>query len=195
MNKQIDARGLSCPQPVIITKKALEEIKSGRITTIVDNEVARDNVTKLAKSLDCRVDIHEQNGEYYINIEKGHDISLEEPLMETDDTLIILISSDELGDGSERLGRILQKSFLYSLTEAEKLPKTLLFINGGVKLTTEGSDVIDSLKELQRRGVEILSCGTCLDYFNLKDKLLIGSITNMYTIVEKLTNAKKVITL
>ena len=109
--------------------------------------------------------------------------------------LVLLVSSDKLGVGDDKLGAALMKSYLYALTESDKKPKVMLFLNGGVKLTAEGSDVIESIKVLEGLGTEILSCGTCLDFYGLKDKLLIGAVTNMYTIIEKMHNATNTIKL
>lgn len=194
MNKQVDARGLSCPRPVIETKKILEEIKEGSVTTIVDNKIAVENVKKLAKSMAFDVDVKEIEGNFYINIFKGEARSMEmnlEPNLKKD--MVIMIASDCMGEGSKELGQVLMKGFMYALTEAKPYPKALLFINSGVKLTTEGSAAIEYIRQLEGEGVEVLSCGTCLDYYSLKNKLLVGGVTNMYTIVEKMNGAKNTI--
>lgn len=193
METTVDARGLPCPQPVIHTKKALETLKdTGEVITIVDNEVARDNVIKLARSLDCIVEVEQRGADYYIHIRK-------EGLPATQVCVvpgqIVMITSDSLGRGSQELGEVLMRNFLYTLTEGEVMPRRLLFINSGVKLCCEGSPALASLLDLEQRGVEILACGTCLDYYQLKEKLCVGSVTNMYTIVEHLMAAEKVITL
>lgn len=198
MYKEIDARGMTCPLPVIHTKKALEAIDTGKVTTIVDNDVAKENVTKLAKSLDLKVNIQENQGNYYIDIFKEHPINETPALnLQCDDNpkkdLVILISKDSLGEGSEELGKILMKGYLYTLTEVMPFPKAILFLNSGVNLVVEGSEVLGHLRTLEANGVEILSCGTCLDYFNLKNKLAVGGIGNMYNIVEKLNNANNTI--
>ncbi|QSQ08655.1 Sulfurtransferase TusA [Koleobacter methoxysyntrophicus] len=195
MEKQVDARGLACPQPVVITKKALEEIEKGKVVVIVDSEVARDNLVKLAKSLDCSVNVEESNGDYHINILKGEAVGLSKMVQETNGDFIILVTSQYMGKGSDELGGILMKGFFYALSESYNLPQAVIFMNSGVKLTVEGTEVLESLSVLESKGVEILSCGTCLDYFNLKDKLVKGGVTNMYTIVERLNEAKKVITI
>lgn len=202
MNKEVDARGMNCPLPVIQTKKALDTIETGKITTIVDNEVAKENVSKLAKSLNFKVDIQENQGNYYIDIFKDHSTNINEmPAMDMQcdidpkKDLVILISKDRLGEGSEELGKILMKGYLYTLTEVVPFPKTIILLNGGVNLAVEGSEVIESLRTLEANGVEVLSCGTCLDYFKVKNKLMVGGISNMYTIVEKLNNAKNTIKL
>jgi selenium metabolism protein YedF len=113
----------------------------------------------------------------------------------SEEELVLLVSSDKLGTGDDKLGAALMKSYLYALTESDKKPKVMLFLNGGVKLTAEGSEVIESIKALEGFGIEILSCGTCLDFYGLKDKLLIGSVTNMYTIIEKMHHATNTIKL
>ncbi len=200
MYKEVDARGMNCPLPVIETKKALEEISKGRVTTIVDNEVAKENVSRLAKSLDCKIDIKEIRGSFYIDIFKesgiseGTAINLQASIR-ADKDLVILISNDKFGKGSDELGRLLMKGYIYALTEIIPLPKTLILLNGGVNLAIEGSQSIKDLCLLETQGVEILSCGTCLDYFKVKNKLMVGGISNMYTIVEKLNNAKNTIIL
>ena len=98
-----------------------------------------------------------------------------------------------MGSGNEELGKVLMKSFLFAVTQLEELPKTMLFYNGGATLTTEESDSLEDLKNLEAQGVEIMTCGTCLDYYGLKEKLAVGTVTNMYSIVETMEQASKVI--
>ncbi len=200
MKKEVDARNQACPKPVIMTKKVLDEISEGIVTTIVDNEVAKENVSKLAKSLNLDYTVEKgTSNEYYIHITKGKVVEENKEINacvpNTFKDMVILFGKDKLGEGSEDLGNILIKGYIYTLTESTPFPSTLLFLNGGVRLTVEGSPVLDDLKKLESEGVEILSCGTCLDFFNLKDKLAVGEITNMYTIVEKMKNATNTITL
>lgn len=202
MNKEVDARGMNCPMPVIHTKKALESINSGKVTTIVDNEVAKENVSKLAKSMDLKIDIKQNQGNYYIDIFKNQQtgvvgVEVLDVKYGTNNKkdLVILISKNSLGEGSEELGILLMKSYLYALTEVTPYPKSILLLNGGVKLATEDSEVVEHLRSLESNGVEVLSCGTCLDYFKIKDKLAVGGISNMYTIVERLNNASNTIKL
>ena len=193
MSIKVDARGLACPEPVIATKKALAEITDGVVTTIVDNETARENVTKFAVSSKCGVSVDKLGGHYYIQITKpaDQDVKGEEP----GSSVVYLFGGNTLGRGSEELGEILLKSFFFSLLETEPQPKTLLFLNSGVKLTVEGSPVLDHLGTLASRGVKILSCGTCLDYFALKESLAIGEVTNMYNILAELSKSGRAITL
>lgn len=188
--KEINARGLACPQPVILTKKALEEINEGEVVTVVDNITARENVSRLAANLNYECEISESEGCHYIKIRKtAENIKA----AEKEDSIVIVITSDKLGRGDEALGKVLMKSYTYALTETNPLPKTLMFLNSGVRLTTEGSEVLENLEKLHKAGVEIISCGTCLDFYNLKEKLKVGIVGNMYSIIEKMNVASKVI--
>jgi len=208
MKIEVDARGQECPKPVIMTKKELDRIESGVVTTIVDNEVAKDNVCKLAMSYGYSFIIDKKDNDYYIHITKG---GVEEKIgmkIEKDEEkeavenkesafkdLTIAIGSDRMGNGEEKIGRILIKSFIYTVKETIPRPKIMVFYNTGVFLTCEGSEVLDDLKVLEDAGVEIISCGTCLDYYNLKERLKVGQIGNMYTIYEKMSSSKNTITL
>jgi selenium metabolism protein YedF len=191
MNNIIDCRGLKCPQPVINTKKHFDAIENGEALIIVDNEVAKNNVSKLAQNSGFKYEVLEKEGLYEINIKK--EVSGCEIIDSKLKKFIIVVSTDKLGLGNDELGTLLMKSYMYALSESDRLPDDLIFLNGGVKLTTEGSECIDSIRKLQDIGVNILSCGTCLDFYNIKDKLLVGEISNMYTIVEKMNNAENTI--
>lgn len=189
----IDCKGLKCPQPVINTKKYFDAIENGEAEVIVDNEVAKNNISKFCNSNGFKYSVEEKEGLYFIKITK-EDCNCEiEDLNK--DTLVILITSDKLGAGNDTLGETLMKSYLYALSESDKLPVDLLFLNGGVKLVAEGSEVLDSLKRLKDKGVNIASCGVCLDFYGLKEKLAVGEITNMYTIIEKMNTANNTIKL
>lgn len=195
MRKEIDARGEVCPKPVIMTKKELDNGESNLVTTIVDNEVAKDNVSKLAASYGYSFIIDKgKENEYYIHITKGegeHEVNTCIP--DTFKDLTIGIGSDKMGSGGEELGNILMKSFIYTVKETTPWPATIVLYNSGVYLTCEGSEVLDDLEEMANEGVEIISCGTCLDYYNIKDKLKVGDIGNMYSIYEKMKNANNTI--
>lgn len=195
MRIEVDARGQLCPKPVIMTKKELDNLPNGIITTIVDNEVAKDNVSKLATSYGYSFTVDKGNDkEYYIHITKG-EVGEEANICvpDTFKDLTIAIGSDKMGVGGEELGKILMKSFIYTVKETTPWPATIVFFNSGVYLTCEGSEVLEDLKILASEGVEIISCGTCLDYYNLKDKLQAGEIGNMYSIYEKMRNANNTI--
>lgn len=203
MSTEIDARGLACPQPVIATKKALDAIAGGVVTTIVDNQAAKENVMKFATASGCGVSVEEMGGHYRIRITKDAPAGASGaaatggcaavPIVcQAAGETVYLITQDTLGHGSADLGAMLIKSFFYTLLESEPLPRAVLFINSGVRLTTAGSPVLDHLTALAARGVTVLSCGTCLDFFTLKDKLAVGGVTNMYTIIAELAAGKAV---
>lgn len=196
MTITVDARGLACPAPVIRTKEAAEKNPGENIIVIVDNDAAKENVSRLAEKLKFSVNVKEGQGEYTLNLTPGDACAIfVEEAAEKADTgyCVVLISSDKMGEGAEELGKILIKGFFYALTQSKPFPKALIFINAGVRLTTEGSEAAENIRLLEDQGVEVLSCGTCLDYYGLKEKLLVGKVSNMYTIVEKLNEASKVI--
>jgi selenium metabolism protein YedF len=186
---EIDARGLPCPQPVTKAKKALEEIKEGVVTVLVDDSGSCENVRRFAQSQGCQVEVKEVEGVFYLNIAKGE--AREAKSAESGD--VVLVASDRLGSGDKRLGEILMKAFLNTLWDVDPKPAKILFMNNGVRLAIEGSEVLETLEMLEKKGVEIFSCGTCLEYYNLKEKLRVGSVSNMYATVDALLSATKVI--
>ncbi|KXB43630.1 hypothetical protein HMPREF3188_01412 [Tissierellia bacterium KA00581] len=198
--KKINALGLCCPQPLILTKKEIENSTEKEFLVMVDNETAVQNLEKFAKSSNLLFNFEKKSDkEFDVFITKTKDYSLSNPKDFCDvidnSNVVLSISKNFMGDGSEELGKILIKGFIYTVSEYENLPKTIIFFNSGVKLTTEGSECIDDLKKLQAKGVKIVSCGTCLDYYGLKEKLLVGEVTNMYTIYETLYKSSKVISI
>lgn len=210
----VNAMGDICPIPVVKTKKALGELNGpGEIEVLVDNETAVKNVTKMARSSGAEAE-SEQLGDkqYRVLITVGEDAeeklkSAKSPAVQPQGQTqqeaaagcrtcvgtVVAVGSDRMGEGSEELGHILIKSFIFALTQLDDLPDKILFYNGGAKLTVEGSESLEDLKTLEEQGVEIMTCGTCLDYYGIKDKLAIGSVTNMYSIVETLQSAMSVI--
>lgn len=198
--KKINALGLCCPQPLILTKKEIENSTEKEFLVMVDNETAVQNLEKFTKSSNLLFNFEKKSDkEFDVFITKTKDYSLSNPKDFCDvidnSNVVLSISKNFMGDGSEELGKILIKGFIYTVSEYENLPKTIIFFNSGVKLTTEGSECIDDLKKLQAKGVKIVSCGTCLDYYGLKEKLLVGEVTNMYTIYETLYKSSKVISI
>ena len=199
---KVDALGDQCPIPVVKTKKVLEQLtESSVVQTHVDNEIAVQNLTKLAKSqgLDCS---SEKIDEKHFVVTMKADAAapaepdtVEEPVCIPDarGNIVVAIDSAAMGTGNEELGKVLMKGFIYALSQLEELPRTILFYNGGAFITTEGSDSLEDLKSMEAQGVVIKTCGTCLNYYNLSDKLAVGEVTNMYDIVETLTGASKVI--
>lgn len=190
----VEARGKLCPLPVIETKKVMDENPQATIETIVDNEIAVSNVSKLGNSKGYFVQTVGQNGEYHIILSREA-TKFMPSINEVEKTTqkIFLITKDWLGDGNIDLGKTLMKTFLFSLAEAENKPAKIMFINSGVKLVSEGSENLDTLLQLSQAGVEIAACGICLDFYELKEKVAVGSITNMYAIVDSLTAADSVV--
>jgi selenium metabolism protein YedF len=196
MSKLVDCRGLSCPQPVVQTKQALDE--SDNITIIVDNPTSRSNVVRFAESQGCKVTVDEREEGSYIHILKGKGEGSESKVTPFSSPgagpIVVVIPNDQMGRGEQELGNILIRAFLHTLTDASPRPDTMIFFNTGVRLTVEGSDVLDDLQSLEKKEVEILVCGTCLDYFKLKDKIAVGHISNMYTITEIMLSASRLVT-
>jgi len=188
VTRTVDARGLSCPQPVILTKRVMDEKSGEDIVTMVDNATARENVSKLAASQGYSYWVEEQGSVFNIHMSpSGRDVSASTEKRD----LSILIKSQYFGEGDNDLGAILTRSFFYTLTELGDQLHTVIFMNGGVHLTTEGSPILENLQYLEEKGVEILSCGTCLDFFGKKDQLRVGGVTNMYTALEIMADARK----
>jgi selenium metabolism protein YedF len=189
----IDCKGLKCPQPVINTKKYFDSIEKGEAEVIVDNEVAKNNLSRLCDNNGLKYSVDEKEGLFHIKIVKYD--NTDKISVKQSENLVILVSSDKLGAGDDTLGSTLMKSYMYALSESDKLPKDLLFINSGVNLVTEDSAVLESLKKLSERGVYIASCGVCLDFYGIKERLAVGEITNMYTIIDKMNSAGNTIRL
>ncbi len=188
----VDARGLACPQPVILTRRALETTPAGRVTAVVDSEVARDNIVRMARNLGFSVEVQARGNEYYIEIAKPEGLPV---ALEPQETLLVLVTSQAMGRGDPELGKTLMKNFFYALSEQGGLGKVIIFLNSGVYLACTGSEVLDYLYELAQDGAEILSCGTCLDYYGLRAQLCVGRVTNMYEILEHLQKAPRLICL
>ena len=200
MMVNVDARGDACPLPVVKAKKAIAELKgAGQVEVLVDNEIAVQNLTKMAQQKGYQYSAEKQaEQEYRVLFTVGNaaaapteEVPVCAPDLRTD--TVVAVSSDKMGAGSEELGRTLLKAFVFALTQQDKLPKTILFYNGGAALTCEGSPMLEDLKALEAQGVEIMTCGTCLNFYGLTEKLAVGSVTNMYVIVEKLTQAGNVV--
>lgn len=193
---QVNAIGDTCPIPVVKTKNAIKELNgAGTVEVLVDNEIAVQNLTKMANQKGYAIQskkLEEQKYSVVLTIGEEEETKQEEAQVCYPDArknTVVVVSSKTMGDGDDELGAILMKGFLYALTQQEELPSTILFYNGGAFLTCEGSASLEDLKSLEALGVEILTCGTCLNHYGLTEKLAVGSVTNMYVIVEKQTQA------
>ncbi len=197
---KVDCRKMACPQPVIHTKNALEQMDQGTVITTVDNDIASENITIYAKNNGYQVDVEKKSDIYYITVTKGAPEDTVEKAVTVDAhgdslSLAYLFSSNVLGQGSPDLGEVLMKSLLVSINEMENPPKALLFLNTGVMLACRGSSVIELLQSLQNKGTQLISCSTCLEYYKLRDKLLVGMMGNMLEINNHMVQSHKVITI
>lgn len=195
MGNIINCTGMNCPLPVINTKKYFDSIEQGCSTTMVDNEIAKNNVIKFAESNGFVYKDYSDKDIYYIEITKSNSKTKGNNDMSNNKTLTIVVGSDKLGNGDDALGEALMKSYMFALSEASEIPNNLLFLNSGVRLVIEDSLTLDSIKKLKDRGVNIQSCGLCLDFYKIKDKVAVGEITNMYAIIEMMNNSNKTIKL
>lgn len=200
MGKTIDARRKACPQPVVMTKHALESVQEGIVTVIVDNPTSRDNVERFAKGQGCNVEASHREEGYFLEIAKGYPCEAKAEAAPTEraepsreENVVVYIGSDIMGAGDRELGNILIRAFLKTLKDVTPKPKKMIFVNSGVKLTTEGSDVIQSVKDLEAMNISVLSCGTCLDYYRIRDRLRVGVVSNMFDIASALLEADRLV--
>ena len=198
----VNAIGDACPVPVVKTRKAMETIKgSEMVETLVDNEIAVENLKKMAGQMGYQVkDQKLEEGKYSVQImvteaEKTENIQADicdcRPTAASDK--VVVTRRNVMGEGDPELGKVMLKGFIYALSQQEELPKTILFYNGGAYLTCEGSASLDDLKELEHRGVKILTCGTCLNFYGLSEKLKVGEVTNMYEIAATMSKASLIV--
>ena len=197
----VNAVGDQCPIPVVKATKAIKEMKEAGIVEVhVDNEIAVQNLTKLANSKNLQSSAEKKEEKLFV-VTITMDGAIEESAQDEciscapdkRGNTVVAIASERMGHGNDELGKVLMKGLIYALSQLDELPQTILFYNGGATITCEESPSLEDLKNMEAQGVEILTCGTCLDYYGLKEKLAVGSVTNMYTIVEKLSQADKII--
>ena len=205
MNKTVNAMGDACPIPVVKTKNAIKEMGSdgGSVETLVDNEIAVQNLTKMANQKGYPVWSEKLEQNRYRVVMTIGEAPAEETTEEKDETVcipdrrtdntVVVISSSCMGEGDDALGAVLMKGFLYAISQQDELPSTILFYNGGAKLTCEDAPTLEDLKSMEAQGVEILTCGTCLNHYGLTEKLQVGTVTNMYVIAEKMTQASRIV--
>ncbi len=201
---KVNAMGDACPIPVVKTKNAAKELgeAGGVVETLVDNEIAVQNLTKMANQKGWGVKSEKLGeNEFKVTMTVGagaHQAEQEEPaacLVQPGrrKNVVVAVSAGVMGTGDDTLGKTLLKGFLYAVGQLDELPSTILFYNGGAAMTCEDSPSLEDLKSLEAQGVEIMTCGTCLDFYGLKDKLAVGGVTNMHSIVEKLAGADLVV--
>ncbi len=199
--KEIDARGLACPAPVLMTKDAIEKERATHIKVIVDNKASKENVCLFLENRKFNVSVH-QEGELFHIIGQAAEAVLPEAESVSASTeksesvrkkIMVMITSNCIGHGDDELGSKLMVSFLKTLKEMGSELWRLVFVNSGVKLTIEVSEVLPVLKELEENGLHILVCGTCLNHFNLLERKRVGETTNMLDIVTAMQLADKVI--
>jgi selenium metabolism protein YedF len=198
MEKTIDARGKACPQPVLMTKDAIETIDEGILTVLIDSEVSRDNVLRFAASQGCTTEVEATGGDFSVKVTKGNPEAKGEdkeavPEAKKASNIVVFINANTMGKGDDELGSILMRAFIKTLKDVDPRPTKIIFVNSGVFFTTEGSEVIPDLQEFEQMGIEILSCGTCLDFFHRKESLKVGIISNMYDIASSLIQADRVV--
>lgn len=201
--ERIDARGQACPLPVVRAKKALAAMGEGVLEVLVDNETAVHNLEALGKTLKVEASGEERGASTFaVTFAKGaasvaaaaaQDAAC--PAVQATPTggVVAVIPSEFMGSGDDELGAVLMKGFVFALTQLDELPETVLMYNGGVKLACAGSSSLDDLRALAEAGVEVMSCGTCLNHYGLAEQLEVGEATNMYVIVEKQANARGII--
>ena len=201
MEKIIDCKGMACPLPVVNAKKASEELHAGDVLTVlVDNEIAVQNLSRFAEHKGFSVSAEKKAEKEYaviMNLSGTAEAPREEEIVCAVDSrrkgMLVVLSANVMGTGDPKLGTSLMKAFVFALTKQDQLPDTILCYNTGAYLTCECADTLEDLKMLESEGVTILTCGTCLDFYGLKEKLAVGSVTNMYDIVERMENAAQVI--
>jgi len=200
---EMDVRGLTCPEPVLRTRKALDSVDCRAVNVLTDDAACRDNVIRFAQNAGHAVDsTTREDGAHLVRIMKS---APEEPGRRSRDEVttknqepgdagtVMFITSDRIGHGADELGQLLMGLFLRTLSEMPTPPARLILANAGVKLAVEGSAVLDHLRNIERIGVKIGVCGTCLDYYGLKDKVRVGAVSNLYEVTEQLLAATKVI--
>ena len=202
MEKIINCKGMACPLPVVNAKKAVEVLRAGDVLTVlVDNEIAVQNLTRFAEHKGFGVSAEKkQDGEYAVLMNISHAAAKtaedEEVACVVDSRkkgMLVVLSANVMGSGDAKLGASLMKAFVFALTKQDQLPDTILCYNTGAYLTCEGADTLEDLKLLESEGVTNLTCGTCLDFYGLKEKLAVGGVTNMYDILERMENAAQII--
>lgn len=202
---KIDARNLACPRPVVLALEALPKLAAGESLQVVVNEsVAVGNLTRLAAEKNCDLATETNAKETTLTLTPRAAVSASESAEAEAQELcdipasgasVIAVDTNSMGRGNEELGKILVKGFIYALAHQDKVPEKMLFFNGGAHLTCEGSESLEDIRELEKRGTTILTCGTCLDFYGIRDKLAVGGVANLYEIAKTVVEHPGVTTL
>lgn len=190
----LDVRGMACPLPVVSVKRALESAQ-GALRVLLDDGAPRENVKRFAVGRGYQVQEEQLEDGFAFTITGAVASRAQAAPVERAGATVMLIGTDRMGEGAEDLGRLLMKNFIMTLLDMQELPDRIFFVNSGVLLAAQGSEVVEVLVELGNRGVEVLSCGICLDYYKKKELLAAGGVTNMFTIAESLLQARSVVQL
>jgi selenium metabolism protein YedF len=201
--RTIDTRGQQCPAPLIATKRALKEAKTGEsFKVLTDNKTSLENISRFLKDNKTEFSVEETDGAWTLTVTK---ISVNITLKNTEDyctnevphfsqgDFIIVFSSDKMGEGDSELGHLLMANFIKAIKDLEILPKKMVFYNNGVKLGTVDSPVFEHLREIEKMGVELLLCATCAKYYSLEEKIKVGSLSNMYEIAQVMASAGNIL--
>lgn len=203
--KTVDTQGYKCPEPLIMTRKALKDLETGEILLVItDNETSLNNLKRFLADNNTEFTVESSAGVHRLKVTRGSDdfsrskpaeyceVSVN-PGVKEEKSYIVIFSSERMGEGNEDLGLMLTKSFITTLLESDSLPTEILFYNSGVKLAVDDSFVIEELKKLENSGVKLLLCGTCINFYNLKSEINIGTVSNMYEMSEVMMRSKKII--
>ncbi len=193
--KSIDCRGQQCPHPVIQTRKLMLAEPDSVLQVLVDDQVCKENVARLAATMGYGIDVEETDQMIRLELRPGESLEESRAITAPSEPKVLFIGSDQMGSGDPELGQILMKNFIFTLTESDAAPDAIYLVNSGVKLTIKGSEALEPLAELANRGVDIASCGLCLEFFNAKDDLVVGRISNMLELVNALQGAGNIIRL
>ncbi len=192
----LDYSQFQCPHPVVETRKQLLANPDATLSVLVGDQTAKENISRLAGKMGYQVEWRSEGANYLLTLTPGGGATEQQKTLPqtavTGDT-VVFCSSDQMGQGDAEFGRILMNNFLATLLELDPLPSLILFVNSGVKLVCTGSETLEALNKLACRGVDIASCGLCLDYYQLKEQLKVGRITNMLEIAEAQLQAARLV--
>jgi selenium metabolism protein YedF len=199
----VDTKGQLCPAPLIAAKKALRETAAGdSFMLLTDNQTSFDNLSRFLKDNNTHFQFSKDEGVWTLTITR---LTVDLPQLKAEDyctpeithfekgNYVVVFTSDKMGEGDEELGHLLMSNFIKAIKDLDRLPKKMVFYNKGVTIVTKNSPVIDDLRDLEKMGVELLLCATCVNHYSLSDSIGVGILSNMYTIAEAMTSAGNII--